>query len=106
MVYETGPYRLDAGERRLNRGGAPVHLQPKSLDLLILLVANSGRLVPRGEIVARLAYSNDTTLRAAVSQLRAALGEEGGPNVETVAKSGYCNRGGQAEHAGNPRPVA
>lgn len=89
MTYEFGLFSLDAAERRLTREGEAVHLQPKLLDLLIMFIERAGHLVRRDEITARLAYPSDTTLRAAISELRAVFGPEGATFIETVAKSGY-----------------
>jgi DNA-binding winged helix-turn-helix (wHTH) protein len=44
-LYEFRPYRLDAGERLLQRDGATISLKPKAFDLLLALVERHGRLV-------------------------------------------------------------
>src|SRR5207247_10158619 len=52
--YEFGPFRLDAAERLLARGGQPVALTPKAFDLLVYLVERAGRLVEKRELMAAL----------------------------------------------------
>ena len=42
-LYEFGPYRVDAVERLLLRGGEAIPLTPKAADTLLALVTNSGR---------------------------------------------------------------
>ena len=42
-LYEFRPYRLDAGERLLQRDGAAISLTPKAFDLLLALVERHGR---------------------------------------------------------------
>ena len=41
-VYEFGPFRLDAGARRLLRDSRPIVLTAKAFDLLLALVENRG----------------------------------------------------------------
>jgi DNA-binding winged helix-turn-helix (wHTH) protein len=44
-IYEFGPFRLIPEERQLLRENQPVSLTPKSFDLLVALVENSGHLI-------------------------------------------------------------
>jgi DNA-binding winged helix-turn-helix (wHTH) protein len=89
-VYEFGPFRLEAAERRLSRGGRPVQLTAKVFDLLLLLVQNAGHLVKKEEIMRDLWQDvevEESNITVSVSVLRRALG--GGGYIETVPKSGY-----------------
>ncbi|MGN6519054.1 MAG: winged helix-turn-helix domain-containing protein, partial [Dokdonella sp.] len=93
-VYRFGPFLLDAGERRLQRGGAEVSLTRKSFDLLLLLVEDAGRLQSREALYAALwpdTIVEEHTLTWHLSALRRALGDTGdAPQyIETVRGHGY-----------------
>jgi TolB-like protein/DNA-binding winged helix-turn-helix (wHTH) protein/tetratricopeptide (TPR) repeat protein len=92
--YEFGPFRLIPEERQLLRDNQPVPLTPKSFDLLVVLVENSGHLIKKGELMERIwpdTSVEEANLSVNMSALRRALGE--GPNdhpyVETVPRRGY-----------------
>lgn len=93
-LYEFGPYRLDASERQLWRGGEAVHLTPKELDTLSALVRGAGRLMSKEELLREIwpdTFVGEATLAQNVFTLRRALGEaEGGKSyIETVPRRGY-----------------
>lgn len=46
-LYEFGPFRLDADECLLLRGGEAVALPPQPFDLLLALIAQAGHLLER-----------------------------------------------------------
>jgi TolB-like protein/DNA-binding SARP family transcriptional activator len=92
--YQFGPFRLDAGERRLLRDENPVPLAPKVFDTLLALIENAARLVSKEELINRLwpnTFVEEATLARNISDLRRALGESSGKAkyIETVPKSGY-----------------
>src|SRR4051812_15677135 len=92
--FEFGPYHLDCDERSLTRDGKPVHLQPKTFDLLLLLVSSAGHLVQKPEIRQRVwpdAFVDDVNMAQHISILRRALrdGENGCRYIETVPRLGY-----------------
>jgi len=93
-IYEFGPFRLIPKERQLLRDNQSVQLTPKSFDLLVVLVENSGHLIEKGELMKRIwpdSFVEEANLSVKISALRRALGE--GPNdrqyVETVPRRGY-----------------
>src|SRR5215470_14365777 len=93
-LFEFGPFRLEAAERRLWRDGAePVQLPPKVFDLLVLLVENRGRLLEKSFLLESLwpgTFVEEANLSVNVSLLRKALGEGAGETyIETVPKRGY-----------------
>jgi TolB-like protein/DNA-binding winged helix-turn-helix (wHTH) protein/lipopolysaccharide biosynthesis regulator YciM len=93
-IYEFGPFRLIPEERQLLRENQPVPLTPKSFDLLIVLVENSGHLIEKGDLLKRIwpdSYVEEANLSVNISALRRALGEgpDGHQYVETVARHGY-----------------
>ena len=94
VSFEFGAYRLDIAERRLLRDGRPVALAPKVFDTLVALVASSGRLLPKDELMRTLwpdTFVGEVTLARNISDLRKALGDSAGgaSYIETVPKIGY-----------------
>jgi DNA-binding winged helix-turn-helix (wHTH) protein/tetratricopeptide (TPR) repeat protein len=93
-MYEFGEFTLDVPERRLLRGTIPVHLAPKTHDVLVALVREAGRLVRKQELLARVwseAFVEEGILTVHVSSLRKALGDTT-PRptyIQTVSRSGY-----------------
>ena len=93
-IYEFGPYRLIPSERQLLRENQPVPLTPKTFDLLVVLVENSGHLIGKEELLHRIwpdSFVEEANLSVNMTALRRALGE--GPDdhqyVETVPRHGY-----------------
>lgn len=84
-----GPFRLDAGEQRLWKGGEELKLRRKPLAILHFLTLNPRRLVTPQEIVeavwGRMATS-ESLLRTHISEVRRVLGEGA---IETVMGRGY-----------------
>jgi DNA-binding winged helix-turn-helix (wHTH) protein/TolB-like protein len=94
LIYEFGPFRLIPTERQLLRDDQPVPLTPKTFDLLVVLVENSGHLTEKDELLKRIwpdSFVEEANLSVNMSALRRALGE--GPEdhqyVETVPRHGY-----------------
>ncbi|MCA1602287.1 MAG: winged helix-turn-helix domain-containing protein [Acidobacteria bacterium] len=88
------PVCLIPEERQLLRDNELVPLTPKSFDLLVVLVENSGHLLEKGELMKRIwpdSFVEEANLSVKMSALRRALGE--GQNehqyVETVPRRGY-----------------
>jgi DNA-binding winged helix-turn-helix (wHTH) protein len=74
-----GEFVLDTDRRELRREGAPVHLQPKTFELLALLVGARPKALRKQAIRARLwpdVVVGDASLTVAVAELRAALGDD------------------------------
>ena len=94
LLYEFGPFRLDVENHLLLRKGEVVPLPPKAFDLLLVLVEESGRVLPKDELMSRVwpdSYVEETNLAQHISALRKVLGEreQGGQYIETVPKRGY-----------------
>ena len=92
--FAFGPFTLDAARRRLMASGEPVALSDRHLDVLLVLVANAGRIVAKDDLVKagwQDVAVGDNSLEQAISGLRRVLGEQtgGGPYIETVARRGY-----------------
>ena len=91
-LYEFGPFRLDVRRRTLAREEQAIALAPKTFELLVLMVRNSGRALSKQELMAALwpdTFVEETNLSFQISTLRKALGEAGAPFIETVPKHGY-----------------
>ena len=93
-VYEFGNFRLEVGERRLLRDGRPIPLTTKVFETLTVLVARSGRLLTKDELMQHVwpdTVVEENNLNHNISALRHALGEQaGGPRfIETVPRVGY-----------------
>jgi len=92
-VYEFGPFRLEPAEGRLMKGGVPVHVTPKALELLVALAKRPGRLVTKDELVAEVwpdTFVEEGNLAVNMTRLRQALNDDTGQTyVETVPKRGY-----------------
>jgi len=91
-VYEIGPWRFEVGNG-LFRAGQSVHLAPKELDALAVLVESAGRVVTKEELHRRLwpdVAVTDASLSRCIYQLRKALSAGGEADyVETVPRRGY-----------------
>jgi len=53
-IFEFGPFQLDPDEAVLRHQGKPVHLTPKALQTVCVLIANRGRVVEKEERVQRV----------------------------------------------------
>lgn len=94
MIYEFGPFRLEADARRLLRDGAPIHLTVKLFDILLMLLRNPGELVSKEELLREVwsdSFVEENNLTVSISALRKVLGEKHGEHtyIETVMKRGY-----------------
>jgi two-component system response regulator RegX3 len=76
-VVQVGDVSLDPEEHRVSVGGAEVSLPLKEFELLHLLLANAGRVLPRETLIDRVwgtDYVGDTkTLDVHVKRLRAKI---------------------------------
>ncbi|HYL97756.1 MAG TPA: winged helix-turn-helix domain-containing protein, partial [Blastocatellia bacterium] len=75
-TYEFGRFRVDAGQRQLFREGKPVPLTLKAFDTLLVLVARSGQVVEKEELLSQIwpdAFVEENTLTTNISTLRKVL---------------------------------
>ena len=94
--FRFGEFELDISGYELRRGGQPVHLERRPMDLLILLVERRRQLVSRADIAKRLWDSSvfvdvEMGVNTAISKLRQALRDsrESPAFVETISGKGY-----------------
>jgi len=112
VTVSFGRFTLDTGARELLAAGAPVHLSPKALDLLALLVTKGPAAVSKAQIHDQLwpdAFVSDNNLPVLIGEIRAALGEDARRPVfiRTVQRFGYAFMGPVSEQPRrNPAPEA
>ena len=90
--YVFGDFHLDVSEQRLMRGAELIPLTAKAFELLCVLVAESGHLVDKQELLRRVwgeAFVEEAVLSVNVAAIRRAFGEDGRRYIETVPKRGY-----------------
>src|SRR5215471_14572290 len=87
-------FELDEADARLMCAGEPVALAPKPFAVLCALARNPGRLVTKNallDLVWGHRFVTESVLKTAVSEVRAALGDD--PRqpryIETVSRRGY-----------------
>jgi len=89
-----GEFALDRGSRQLLRGNEEVHLGPKALDFLDLLLSQRPRAVPKSRVRDTLwprTHVAESNLTSLLTELRSALGDDARhPRfVRTVRGFGY-----------------
>lgn len=93
-IFAFDQFVLAPEEQLLLRDGQPVALTPKTFELLVVLVRNSGHLVKKDELLQQVwpdSFVEEVNLSVNISALRKALGEDQGVTrfIETVPKRGY-----------------
>jgi DNA-binding response OmpR family regulator len=92
MAIQFGRYSLEPREYRLTRDAQAVALPPKPFDLLVALAAHPGELVTRETLLREVwkdVVVEQSSLNAAMSVLRQALGDDASAILETVPGRGY-----------------
>lgn len=90
-VYRFGAFTLDLDRAALWRGEEEVRLRPRTFDVLVYLVRNAGRLIPKQELFEAVwgdvAVTDDSLVQCLV-EIRKAL--DGSPEiVKTIRGRGY-----------------
>jgi DNA-binding winged helix-turn-helix (wHTH) protein len=104
-----GEFVLDTDSRQLLRQGAEVHLQPKTFELLALLVRARPKVLGKQVIRDQLwpdVVVGEASLTVAVAELRAALGDDAKEprHVRTVYGFGYAFAGEVEMVGADPSP--
>jgi DNA-binding winged helix-turn-helix (wHTH) protein len=92
--YEFSGFRLDPIERLLSFQEAPLPLEPKVFDLLILLIQHNGHLIEKETLMQSIwpnTFVEESNLTRNISTLRRALEGVGAGQqfIETIPKHGY-----------------
>ena len=93
-AFQLGDWRVDVNGGELRNGGQITRLEPRLMQILVLLATASGQVVSRGEIFDTVWPNqevSDQTLDSALSRLRSRLGDDSrSPTyIQTVPKKGY-----------------
>ncbi|MCK1516811.1 winged helix-turn-helix domain-containing protein [Bradyrhizobium sp. 190] len=91
-VLRFAGFEVDLGRGELRVGGAPVSLRPKTFALLAYLAGHPGRLLTKDELIEAVwpdVTVTDDSLVQCVSELRAALRDDGQGLIKTVPRRGY-----------------
>ena len=94
MVYEFGPFTLDARKRLLFRDGVAIPLTPKVLNTLTVLIERRGEVVDKDTLMGAVwpdAIVEESGIARNISVLRKKLGElpEDHSYIVTVPGQGY-----------------
>jgi class 3 adenylate cyclase/tetratricopeptide (TPR) repeat protein len=94
VPYRFADFELDETLYELRREGKPVELQHKVFDLLLYLIRNRDRVVPRDELLDRVwagVVVNEEALTRAVYAARTALGDCSASQsaIQTVRRRGF-----------------
>ena len=94
LRYRFGDFLLDASNRQLWWGDAPVDLNARYFDALVLLVREHGRLVEKDRFFAEVwgdVVVSDSALTQCIKDVRKQLGDDAtNPRfIETVPRYGY-----------------
>jgi two-component system OmpR family response regulator len=93
-VVEVGDLVVDAGARRVHRGGTEIEMSTREFDILHLLAANAGRVVSRYTILDEV-WDGEADLRSNVidvylASIRAKIDKPFGTStITTVRGAGY-----------------
>src|SRR5262249_17804726 len=87
-------FELDVAEYRLQRGGIPIEVEPKVLDVLMYLIEHRDRVVPRRELISAVwagVKVGDASLSRAIREARRVLGDTGDEQraIRTVQRRGF-----------------
>jgi DNA-binding winged helix-turn-helix (wHTH) protein len=98
-LYEFGAYRLDPGRKLLLRNGDVVALTSKALEILLVLVERSERVVTKDELMKEVwpdSFVEEANLTQHISMVRKALGETPQDHryIVTFPGQGYRFAGG------------
>jgi DNA-binding winged helix-turn-helix (wHTH) protein len=86
---------IDLGARRLWRGADQVHLSPKALDTLKILIERRPAAVSKAELLERVwpaVFVSEASLTRVINEIRRAVGDDArqGGTIRTVHTFGYA----------------
>lgn len=95
MRFGFDDFVVDFSARELKWKQSQVHLEPKALDFLELLIRSRPRVVPKAEILERLwpsIFVSESSVSRLAAEVRAALGDDArSPRfIRTVHRTGYA----------------
>lgn len=92
--FQVGAWKIDPQAGDIIRDGVAKHIEPKVMDVLIILASNAGELVTREALMDQVwpdVVVTDDVLTRCISELRNLLGDTGKNKIyiKTVPKRGY-----------------
>jgi Tol biopolymer transport system component/DNA-binding winged helix-turn-helix (wHTH) protein len=93
-TFRFGELMLDCAQRRLLRANQDIYLPPKTFELLVYLIQNRGRVIPKGELLDAV-WPNvnvvENTLAQRIREIRETLGDraDGVAFIKTIPRVGY-----------------
>ena len=93
-TFAIGQWLVEPDLNRLSSGEEIVHLQPRTMDVLVYLADRAGQVVSADDMIRDVWHDRpmgDNPVYKAIAQLRRALGDETGEPrfIVTVPKKGY-----------------
>src|SRR5262245_48655191 len=93
-LYEFKPFALDAASRTLFKNNEIVHLTPKAVETLLVLVQHRVQVVEKEQMLKKVwpdSFVEEGSLSRNIHELRKALGDDSSePSyIETIPKRGY-----------------
>ncbi len=93
-VFQLGNWVVEPASGTLRQKEEVVHLAPKVMDLLLILVRNQGEVVTKEELISSVwpdTFVAETALTRSISELRHSLagGSDSVVYIETIPKRGY-----------------
>ena len=93
-LYEFGPFRVDPEKEVLQRDGNPIPLQPKTFQILLVLVRHNKEVVTKDDLMKTVwpdTFVEEANLSRNIFMLRKALGESPQDHqyILTVPGRGY-----------------
>lgn len=90
----VGEWEIDPSLNELRRGGESLRIEPKAMELLVLLAERTGQVIGRAELLEAIwpgVVVGDETLSQAITKLRKALHDNAREPayIETIPKRGY-----------------
>src|ERR1700730_6261625 len=93
MRYDFGEMSLDTDARQLRRREPFVHISPEAMDLLLVLITERPRAVPRRELHDRIwpdTFVMAANLPVLIREIRGALDDKERRIIRTVHRTGYA----------------
>ncbi|HYM33079.1 MAG TPA: winged helix-turn-helix domain-containing tetratricopeptide repeat protein [Candidatus Cybelea sp.] len=93
MRFLFADHVLDTDRRELQRGGAPIAVEPQVFDLLVYLLQNCDRVVSKDDLIASVwggRIVSDSALTTRINAARKAIGDSGEAQrlIRTIARKG------------------
>lgn len=79
-VFRSATIEIDPARRELHVDGTLRHLEPQAFDLLIHLVQNADRVVPKAELLDEVwgdQFVSESALTTRIKEIRQAVGDDG-----------------------------